>query len=64
MDLLNAFLFYLISHNRPIAEVLNPSLLNIRSVYEQDFVGMTKENVTIESLLNTRDYLISSYNLF
>ena len=38
MDLLNAFLFYLIRHNRPIEEVLNPYLLDIRSVYEQDFV--------------------------
>jgi Nucleotidyl transferase AbiEii toxin, Type IV TA system len=63
-DIFNAFLFYLISHNRPIAEVLNPSLLDIRSLYEQDFVGMTKENIAIENLLNARDHLISSIQSF
>lgn len=59
-DIFNAFLFYLISHNRPMAEVINPSLLDIQNIYEQDFVGMTKEYVTIDSLRKVRAHVIQS----
>jgi predicted nucleotidyltransferase component of viral defense system len=59
-DIFNAFLFYLISHNRPIAEVINPTLLDIQNIYEQDFVGMTRDKIEIESLLKSRDKLITS----
>jgi len=59
-EIFNAFLFYLISHNRPIAEVIYPTLLDIKRSYEQDFVGMTKEPVSLESLLEARLLLIKS----
>lgn len=59
-EIFNAFLFYLISHNRPIAEVIRPTLLDISKSYEQDFLGMTKEPVSIESLLEARSLLIKS----
>jgi len=55
----NAFIFYLISHNRPIAEVLSPNLLDIEDIYTKDFVGMTKEHVPLERLVETRTRLIS-----
>lgn len=59
-EIFNAFLFYLISHNRPIAEVIRPTLLDIGKSYEQDFLGMTKEAVSLESLLEARTLLIKS----
>lgn len=61
----NAFLFYLISHNRPMYEVLNPRMLDIEDIYHKDFVGMTKEPVALAQLTNTRERLIQSiYSCF
>jgi len=57
-----AFLVYLISHNRRILEVLNPSLLDIESVFETDFRGMTIEPVAISELQEVRVELISKIN--
>jgi len=38
-----AFVVYLISHHRPMIEVLNPGFLYIRSVFKTEFRGMTLE---------------------
>ena len=54
-----AFIVYLISHDRPMVELLNPSLSDIRSVFENEFKDMTLENVTCEDLEQTREELIS-----
>ncbi|MDQ7818429.1 MAG: nucleotidyl transferase AbiEii/AbiGii toxin family protein [Melioribacteraceae bacterium] len=54
-----AFIVYLISHNRPIVELLNPNLSDIRSIYEQEFFGMTQEEVSLEDLLLVRETLIT-----
>jgi len=53
-----AFLVYLISHNRPISELLMPNLKDISSVYNREFSGMTFDNVSIEELYKTRKNLI------
>jgi predicted nucleotidyltransferase component of viral defense system len=57
-EVFNGFLFYLLSHNRPIVEVINPTLLNISEIYEKDFVGMTNDNVPLQNLLDARTHLI------
>lgn len=57
-ELKNAFLFYLLSHNRPIAEVLNPTKLDLSTLYTTDFVGMSSVPVALQDLYNTRDFLI------
>ncbi len=57
-DVFNGFLFYLLSHNRPIAEVINPTLLDISEIYEKDFVGMTNDSVPLKDLLDVRTHLI------
>jgi predicted nucleotidyltransferase component of viral defense system len=57
-----AFIVYLICHNRPIAELLNPNLLEIKKVYEQEFLGMTFEQVSFEELITTRERLIEEIN--
>lgn len=53
-----AFVIYLLSHNRPITEVLAPNYKDIRQVFEREFSGMTEETVTIHSLLDTREQLV------
>ena len=57
-----AFIVYLISHNRRMVEILNPSLLDIRQTYETDFVGMTTEPIELADLLETRSELIRTVN--
>lgn len=57
-----AFVVYLISHNRRIEEILDPNLLDIRRTYETDFVGMTTETVDLTDLLDTRSTLIRTVN--
>lgn len=54
-----AFIVYLISHDRPMIEVLNPGFAVIRPVFEFEFQGMTLEAVTCEDLEKTREELIS-----
>lgn len=53
-----AFIVYLISHNRPIEEVLNPGLQDIEAVYLKEFQGMTEEKVELKTLIETRIKLI------
>ena len=54
-----AFIVYLISHDRPMVEVLNPGFTDIRPVFETEFQGMTLEEVTCEALEKTREELVS-----
>lgn len=54
-SIVEAFLVYLISHPRPMAEILSPKLMDISSQYEQEFRYMTEDQVSIEELLNTRE---------
>jgi hypothetical protein len=56
--IVKAFIFYLISHNRPMIEVLNPGLQNIEQVYDNEFKGMTSNEISLETLLNVRSTLI------
>jgi predicted nucleotidyltransferase component of viral defense system len=54
-----AFVVYLVSHDRPIIEILNPGFVDIRSVFETEFQGMTLEEVSCEDLEKTREQLVS-----
>ena len=53
-----AFVVYLTSHNRPVHEVLFPSLSDIREEYEHNFKGMTEEPVALEALLAARERMV------
>ena len=53
-----AFIVYLISHNRRIVEILDPSLLDINQTYKTDFVGMTTDPIELADLLEARFELI------
>jgi predicted nucleotidyltransferase component of viral defense system len=54
-----AFVVYLISHDRPMAEVLAPERLDISAEYKRGFEGMVHDPVTLDELLKAREDLIS-----
>ena len=54
-----AFIVYILSHNRPMAEVLAPTRQDIRQEFERGFEGMTDTPVTLEDLLQAREGLIA-----
>lgn len=53
-----AFVIYLASHNRPVHEVLFPSLRDVRRDFEHNFVGMTTEPVALDALLAVRQRMV------
>jgi predicted nucleotidyltransferase component of viral defense system len=53
-----AFVVYLASHNRPVHEVLFPSLRDIRQEFEHNFTGMTAEPVELDALLAARERMM------
>lgn len=53
-----AFIVYLISHNRRIVEILDPSMLDIKQTYETDFVGMSTNPIELADLIKVRFELI------
>lgn len=57
--LMKAFLVYLVSHNRPMAEVLDPHRLDITQEFERNFVGMTDEPVDLAELVQAREDLVA-----
>lgn len=59
-DLRKAFIVYIISHNRPMAEVLAPSRLDISKEFERGFTRMTEQPVVLEELLQAREELIAT----
>jgi predicted nucleotidyltransferase component of viral defense system len=61
-DIRKAFLVYLISHPRPISELLNPVLKELQPIYEGEFVAMTQQPVALEGLVETRAAMIRLLN--
>jgi predicted nucleotidyltransferase component of viral defense system len=54
-----AFIVYLLSHDRPMSEVLKPTRLDIAPEFARGFDGMTDTAVTIEELCVAREALIA-----
>lgn len=59
----NTFLVYLISHQRPIAELLAPHRINIKEIFEKEFESMTTNVVKIEELEQAREDLVSTISM-
>lgn len=59
-ELRKAFVVYLISHNRPMAEVLAPTRRDLSDEFIRGFLGMTERPVTLEELVQTREHLIDA----
>ena len=58
--LLRTFLAYLISHNRPMAELLAPTRRDIRGLYESEFEELTRTHVPLTTLTDARERLVAS----
>lgn len=52
-EIRKAFLVYLVSHDRPIVELLDPKMNDIAAVFEQEFIGMTDEILELNELTDT-----------
>lgn len=61
-DVRKAFLVYLISHNRPISELLMPNLKDMKPVFEKEFSGMALIEVRYKELEDARRTLIKEIN--
>lgn len=57
-ELRKTFLVFLISHHRPMSELLNPNRKNIREIYASEFVQMAQADVPVEELEKVREELI------
>lgn len=53
-----AFIVYLVSHDRPMAEVLAPKRLDIAEEYKRGFEGLINDSVSLDELLKAREDLI------
>lgn len=57
------FIVYLLSHNRPISELLNPQLKdNLKETFEESFEGMTFESIPLETLISSWKMLVFQLN--
>ncbi|MFT3991840.1 MAG: nucleotidyl transferase AbiEii/AbiGii toxin family protein [Luteolibacter sp.] len=53
-----AVIVYLLSHNKPMGEVLSGRRKDLAAEYQNGFIGMTDEPVSIESLIEAQNQLI------
>jgi len=49
-DIRRAFVVYLAGHNRPMSELLQPRLKDVAALYDEQFVGMTDHEVSLDEL--------------
>lgn len=54
-----AFLVYLISHPRPMSELPAPNDIDITSIFNNEFEGMTRVSTSLDELLNVRTALVT-----
>lgn len=57
-ELRKAFIVYLLSHNRPMAEVLAPTRRDISEEFARGFDGLSEQPVALDDLLQAREDLI------
>ena len=57
-EIRKAFLVYLASHNRPMAELLRPQYKEISAIYAGEFANMAETDVSLEELLAVRERLV------
>lgn len=56
--LFRTFLIYVASSPRPAHELLNPNFADLEQSYAQEFLGMTKDSVSLDALIDVRARLI------
>lgn len=55
-----SFVVHLVSHSRPMAELLNPHYQDIKKVFENEFEGMCFVKVSLQELEEARDRLVAT----
>lgn len=59
-EIFEGFLVYLISHGRPIADLLEPRWRPLDRVFQSEFSGMTRDSVSLEQLEAVRGALVNA----
>lgn len=59
-DIFVGFLAYVLSHPRPINEVMNPNWKPLDTAFQTEFVGMTSTPVNLEDLLAVKPAMLSA----
>jgi predicted nucleotidyltransferase component of viral defense system len=59
-ELRKAFIVYLLSHDRPMAEVVAPVRLDIAAEFHRGFAGLTETPASLDELLHAREDLIAA----
>jgi predicted nucleotidyltransferase component of viral defense system len=59
-DIRSAFIVYLLSHGRPMAEVLAARPKDLSHAFENNFIGMTTDDVALVDLVSTRAALVDA----
>jgi DNA gyrase/topoisomerase IV subunit B len=54
------FLTYVLSHPRPIHEIMSPRWKSLDEIYHREFKGMTVEPIMLDELMATRSLMISA----
>lgn len=57
-EIRKAFLVYLISHSRPMNELLNPRWQDLEASFEREFRGMTTDDVSVNELKEVREMML------
>ncbi len=61
-EIRKAVLVYMMSHPRPISELIAPHFKDLSQIYANEFVGMTTEPVSLAQLEETRETLVRKLN--
>ncbi len=61
-EIQTAFVVYLAGHPRPMAELLDPNEQPLDELYHSQFAGMTREPVSLETLVDVRRRLVQELN--
>jgi len=59
-ELMDVFMVYLMSSSQPIAKLLAPNLIDLEEIYQKQFVGMTKDAISLKALEESRTALIKN----
>ncbi|GAM04496.1 hypothetical conserved protein [Novosphingobium sp. MBES04] len=57
-ELRRAFVVYILSHNRPMADILAPTRKDLEEEFARGFEGMTQEPVPLGELIEARERLV------
>lgn len=58
----DVFLVYLLAHNRPMVELLNPVMQDIAPAFTAEFSGMVAEPVSLDALIESRTQMVRQLN--